>query len=72
MFDLEKLVESLAPAVNAVSSNPCFGPISRIKISFSLLLICTDELISTPKIMTFLPTFPSDNENSEQESNLIP
>ena len=36
------------------------------------LSICTDELISTPKIMKFLPTLPSDNENSEREWNPTP
>ena len=55
-----------------VSTNPCVGPFPRIKIYFSLLSICTDELISTPKIRTFLPTLLSGNENSEWESNPIP
>ena len=45
--------------------------LSRIKTSFPLLSICTDELILIPKIMTFLPTLPSSNENYEQESNPI-
>ena len=31
-------------------------------MSFPLFSICTDELISAPKIMTFLPTLPSGNE----------
>ena len=30
------------------------------------------ELKLTPKIMTFLPTIPSGNENSERESNPTP
>ena len=72
LFDLEKLIEHWAFAVNVVSSNYCVGPKPRIKISFFLLSICTDELMSTPKTMTFLPTIPSQNENSEHESNPIP
>ena len=36
-------------------SNPCVGPIPRIKMSFLLLSIFVDELISTSKIFTFLP-----------------
>ena len=38
-------------------------------MSFPLFSICTDELILAPKIITFFPTLPSDNENSERESN---
>ena len=34
--------------------------------------MCTDELTLTPKIMTFLPTLLSINENSECEYNPIP
>ena len=58
----------IAYAVNLVSSNPRVGPSPRIKISFPLLSICTDELISPPKIMTIFPNLPSVNENSERES----
>ena len=36
-------------------SNPCVGPLPRIKISFFLFLIFVEELISTPKMITFLP-----------------
>ena len=70
LFDLKKLIEHWASAANEVSSNPCVGPIPRIKIS--LLSVCTDELISTPKIMTFLPILPPGSENSEHEPNPIP
>ena len=55
-----------------MSSNRCVWPVSRIEISFILLSICKDELISAPKLMTFLPTLPSDNENYNRESNPIP
>ena len=36
-------------------SNPCVGPLPRIKMSFFLLSILAYEFISTPKIITFLP-----------------
>ena len=55
-----------------MSSNLCVGPLARIKVHFFLLSICTDELISSDKIMTFLPTLPSGNENSDCRSNPIP
>ena len=72
LFDLWKLIEYQASAVKVVSSNPCVRPIPKINISFFLLLICTDELMSTPKIVTFLPTLASVNDNSEREHNPIP
>ena len=62
--DPDKLIESSASPVNVVLYNPCVGPLPRIKIFLFLLSVCTDKLISTPKIRTFLPTLPSDNENS--------
>ena len=55
-----------------VSSNPCVGPSPRIKASFPLLSICTDEFISAPKIMTFFLMLLSGNEISERESNPMP
>ena len=60
-----KLIGYFASAVNVVSSNSCVGPLPRIKISFFLLSICTDELISAPKIMKFFPMLPSVNEMLE-------
>ena len=62
MFGCVKLIGYLASAVNIVSSNHYVGPSTRIKVSFPLLPICTDVLISTSKIMTFLSMLPSDNE----------
>ena len=53
LFDCVKLIGFLAPDVNVVPSNPCVDPSPRIKIYFSLLSTCTDELISAPEIMTF-------------------
>ena len=64
LFDLEKSIDYLTSAVNRESSNPCIGPLLRMTISLFLSPICTDELISTPKIMTYLPALLSDNENS--------
>ena len=40
----------IASVVNVISSNPYVGPSPSIKISFPFLSICTDELISAPKI----------------------
>ena len=57
-------------AVNMVSSNPCVGHSQRLKIF--LLSKYTDELISAPKVMTFFPTLPSIDKNSERESNPMP
>ena len=72
MFDLEKLIEYWASANNVVSSGLCVGPLPQIKVYFFLSSICRDELILTPKIMTFLTTLPSDNKNSEREWNPMP
>ena len=49
------MIESLASALNVVSSNSYFGPLPKIKISFFLLSGCTEELLSIPNIITFLP-----------------
>ena len=45
LFDLEKLIENWASAVNVVWSSTWFRPLPRIKTSFFLLSICKDELI---------------------------
>ena len=58
-------------AVNVVSSNPCVGPSTRIRLSSSLLWIWTDRLISAPNIVAFFPKLPSVDKNSERESNLM-
>ena len=50
-------MEYLSSAVMVVSSNPCVGPSPRAQISFFLLSIRTDELLPTPKIITFLPQY---------------
>ena len=50
-----KLTGFYISAVNVVSSNPCVASSPRIKISLSLLSICTDEPTSAPKIMTYFP-----------------
>ena len=55
-----------------VPSNPCVALLPRIKISFPLLSICPDELIPTPKMITFLPTGPSGKEYYPRESDPTP
>ena len=52
--------------------NSFVGPLPRIKISFPLLLIWTDELISAPKIIKSLATLTSGKEYSSRVSNPIP
>ena len=48
-------------------------PSPRIQISFSLLSTCTDELISPPKIMQFLPnTSPTENFPFQSNPTLYP
>ena len=37
-----------------------------------MLLTCTDEVISTPKIMTFLQQSKFGSENSGRQTNPIP
>ena len=68
-FGCVKLLGYIAFAAKVVSSNPCVGPSPRIKMSLFLLLKCTDELISAPKIMTSFPMPSSVNKTSQQESN---
>ena len=54
-----------------VPSNPSVGPSTRTTITF-ILPKCTDELLSTPKITTFLPQSKPEYKKSEHESNPIP
>ena len=51
-----KLIECIFSALS-ICYNPCVGPLPRIKISFFLSSIFVEELISTPKIITF-PSVP--------------
>ena len=71
-LDIVKFIEYLASAVIVVLSDPCIGLSPRTKISFLLLSIRTDELLSTPKIITFFAKSKFECEESEQESNPIP
>ena len=66
-----KLIKYIFSAVSECS-NPCVGPLPKIKISFFLLSICTKALISTPKVITFLPNPISRNEKFPCLSNPIP
>ena len=43
LFDLEKLIEYSPSVGTVVSSNPCVGPLPRIKISLFLLSVWTYE-----------------------------
>ena len=52
--------------------NPFVGPSSKTKISLFLLSIWTEELLSTPEIIAFLPQWKSGSKKSERESNQIP
>ena len=52
-----KLIEYIHFSAVCACFNLFVGPFPRIKIYFFLLSICGDELISTPKTITFLP-FP--------------
>ena len=58
-------------AVNECPPNPCVGPFPKIKMSFPLLSIRTDELISTPKIIALLPKLPSGCVKTPLPSNPI-
>ena len=62
-------------SINNKTKTIAVGPLQIIKISFSLLSICRDELTPTTKIMAFLPMLPSANESKsdfERESDPIP
>ena len=66
-----KLIRYLASAVIVPSSKSCVVPSPRTNIFLFLPSICTEELLSTPKIMTLFSSLPSDHENCERESNPI-
>ena len=55
-----------------VSSYPCVGPSPKTNISLFLLLICVDELMSAPNVITDLPGLSSVNKKPEHKSNPIP
>ena len=70
-FYLEKVIEYLAATAIVVLSNLYVGPSPRTKIPFFSLSICTDELLCSPKITTFLLQSKFGSEKSERESNPI-
>ena len=47
-----KLIGYNISAVNVVPSNPCIGPLARMKIYVFLLSKCAEEPISTTKSIT--------------------
>ena len=67
-----KLVEYFFSAVNVISSNLYARPSSRIKISFFLLLTCTEELIYTPQIIKLHSNSAAENEKVPYLSIPIP
>ena len=69
-LDSVKLIEYLASADIVVSSDTYVGLSPRTEISFFLLSTCTEELLSTQKIMTFL--FHEPHANCKCASDPIP
>ena len=65
-----KLMEYIFSAPS-VCSNPRVGPFSKIKISFFLLSIFADDIISIPKIIAILPNPVPGNEKLPCLSNPI-
>ena len=72
--DSVKLIRYLSSAVIAVLFNCYVGLLPGSKIFLFLLSVCTEELLSTAEISTFLskinaflPQHPSVHENCEQE-----
>ena len=66
-----KLIEYIFYALS-VCSKPCVGPLPKIKICFFLLSVVVDELISTPKILTFLLVPTEGCEKNHFLSNPVP
>ena len=66
---LVKLIQYLFSEVNVKPFNPSIGPSARIEIFFFLLSACTQELISTRKIITLQPNSPLENEKVIFPSN---
>ena len=57
-------------SVAVASSNISVGPLQIMKISFFLLLSCTEELFSTAYDITFLPNpLPPENGKASRISN---
>ena len=52
-------------------SNPCVGPLPKMKISFFLLSIFVEELMSAPKVIIFLPVSLLGCEKNPSLSNPI-
>ena len=66
-----KLIKYIFSAAS-VCSNPFVGSFQRIKVYFFLLSTWAEELISTPKIITFWLNPPLRNEKLELLSNPVP
>ena len=70
-FVTVKLIEYIFSAVK-VRSNPCVDPLPSTNMSFPLLSISIEVLISAPKISTFWPNTPLVNEELDLLSKPIP
>ena len=57
LFCFVKLIKYIF-SVYSACLNPCVGPLPKIKISFFLLSIFVNEVISTPQIFKFLSVPP--------------
>ena len=66
-----KLMEYIFCALS-LCSNPCIGPLPKIKLSIFLLWIFVDELMSTPKKYYVSPNSVLGNEKRPSLSNPIP
>ena len=69
MYLLYKLIAHNFSAAG-IFSNLYVGPLPRIKISFSWLSICEDELISAQKFITFLPASSPIEKNPSHIQNI--
>ena len=67
-----KLIRYLASAVIVASSKSCVDPLPITKTFLFLPSICTEELLSIPKIIKSFPQLPSVHKNCERESNALP
>ena len=65
------MIEYIFSAVS-VCFSPCAGPLPKIKISFFLLSIFVDELMTTPTVITFRPNPVPGNEKLPFLSNQMP
>ena len=68
-FDSVKLMGYFVSAVIVELSKPCVGPSPRTQMFLFLRSICSKELLSNPKKMTYFALLTSDHYGFEHESN---